>query len=79
MTIERKLLELLAAGRKLSVWDMVQQTGATSADVRLRELRRSGWAIKSKWEESESGARYMRHYMEKEEQQRARKWLNGGK
>lgn len=79
MTIERKLLQLLAAGGKLSVWDMVKQTGATSADVRLRELRRSGWDILSKWEESKNGARYMRHYMTTKEQQRASKWLKGVK
>lgn len=54
-------------------------TGATSAGRRLRELRSAGWDIKSKWEKSESGARYMRHYMTKAEQQRARKWLKGEK
>lgn len=79
MSIEAKILKELAAGMHLSVLDMIRETRATSADVRLRELRRSGWDIKSKWCEGKKGVRYMRHYMEKDEQKRAAKWLKGRK
>jgi hypothetical protein len=77
MTIERVILLYLSKGNKLSVFDLISVTGATSADVRLRELRRSGWDIKSKWCDGTKGVRYMRHYMEKDEQKRASKWLKG--
>jgi hypothetical protein len=79
MSIERKVLQSLATTAGVTEWSLMGATGATSAGRRLRELRAAGWDIKSKWEKSEIGARYMRHYMTAKEQQRARKWLKGEK